>query len=104
MKRTTIWVLILILFGILLFGCEPDQYEQIVPNVDTRDTGVISVPNPIDYPWVLTHEVVREIKGTDTTYLLPDCIDGKRIYEKVTAPILSYYKFARAGQTFKSCN
>ncbi len=99
--RKLVWIPIFIVLGLLVFACEPDNYEQITPTtcVD-RDTGYVIVFNR----WARLPDDTIPVIRIEGTFYENACEAGiKRKLLPITAPILSYTKNANAANKFEYC-
>lgn len=103
LKRSIVWISVLFIFGLLIFGCEPDQYEQIEPTVCAdRDTGYIVVFNR----WARLPDDTIAVERHRGIFNEVSCQGEKRerILLPITAPILKYWADPTACTKFEHCN
>lgn len=99
--RNLLWIPVIFILSLLVFGCEQDHYEQITPiTCVDRDTGYVVVFNRWAHLPDDTLPVIR-IKGT---FYENACEAGvKRKLLPITAPTLSYWKDVSAANKFEKC-
>lgn len=98
--RKLLWIPILFVLGLLAFGCEPDQYEQIKPTVcNDRDTGYVIIFNRWAHLPDDTMPVIR-IQGT---FYENTCEGGIKRKLLPVSPIVKYWKDTNAANKFEHC-
>lgn len=95
-----LWIPILFVFGLLLFGCESDHYEQIEPTVcNDRDTGYVIIFNRWAHLPDDTMPVIR-IQGT---FYENACEGGTKRKLLPVSPVIKYWKDTSAANKFEHC-
>lgn len=98
--RKLLWLPILFVLGLLVFSCEPDNYEQIEPAVCAdRDTGYVIIFNRWAHLPDDTMPVIR-IRGV---FYENACEGGFKRKLLPVSPVIKYWKDTNAASKFEHC-